>query len=133
MNISRKKMTKTLATLLALVMVLMALAPVSLSVSLTNEIEVRESESMTDIQLVALPAGTPLPAIMRRGATIQLGAQDLSTGEILQDVIFTSNNPTLASVDADGLLTARAASGIVVITARSGGQVIAGATLRLSA
>jgi len=48
-------------------------------------------------------------------------------------ITWTSSNPTLATVSQAGVVQARAASGIVVITARINGQVVSTTTLRLSA
>jgi len=74
------------------------------------------------------------PATIRRNQPVQLNA--VATPAFApQDVIWRSSNPTLASVDPHtGVVTARAASGIVVITASTPcGNVRHSVTVRLSA
>ena len=80
------------------------------------------------------------PATIRRNQAVQLNAlvapanAAVAPAHLAQDVIFSSSNPALATVNADGVVTARAASGIVIITARTPcGTLRSSITLRLSA
>ena len=75
---------------------------------------------------------TNAPAVLRRNTSVTLSATIMPTGAP-QDVIWSSNNPALATVNAQGVVTARVATGIVVITARTPcGQAVASVTIRLS-
>ena len=75
---------------------------------------------------------TNAPTVLRRNTSVTLGANVApATGP--QDVIWTSSNPALATVNAQGVVTARVATGIVIITARTPcGQVVSSVTIRLS-
>lgn len=77
---------------------------------------------------------TNAPAVLRRNASVTLDAV-VTPAAAPQDLIWTSSNPTLATVSADGVVHARSATGTVVITARSAidGTVHASVTIRLSA
>ena len=75
---------------------------------------------------------TNAPAVLRRNTSVTLGAT-VMPAHAPQDVIWSSNNPALATVNAQGVVTARVATGIVVITARTpDGQAVASVTIRLS-
>jgi len=78
-------------------------------------------------------APSAAPVTVRRNQQTDLSLVLVPPFSGLQDVTWTSSNPTLATVDANGVVTARATSGTVVITARSGGQVLGTVALRLSA
>jgi len=75
-----------------------------------------------------------LPAVIRRNQSVTPELTVLPAGA-LQDATWTSSNPALASVNRDtGAVTARAASGIVVITATTlCGTFRHSVTVRLSA
>ena len=66
-------------------------------------------------RIVTLAGATP-PAMVARNSTTRLmadiGYKDSST------IVWTSNNPNIATVNADGVVTARAMAGNVIITAR---------------
>ena len=81
---------------------------------------------------VSFSPSTTAPAILRRNQQTDLSPVLVPPFSGL-NVTWTSSNPALATVNADGIVTARAASGIVVITARADGQVLGSVTLRLSA
>ena len=75
---------------------------------------------------------TNAPAMLRRNASVALGAT-IVPATAQQEVVWTSSNPALATVSQDGVVTARVATGIVVITARTAdGQAVASVTIRLS-
>ena len=75
---------------------------------------------------------TNAPAVLRRNTSVALGATVMPVAA-LQNVIWSSNNPAAATVSQDGVVTARVATGVVVITARTPcGQVVASVTIRLS-
>ena len=72
------------------------------------------------------------PAVLRRNASVRLEAAVLPAATP-QNVVWSSSNPALATVSADGVVHARVATGVVVITARTpDGQVAASVTIRLS-
>ena len=73
-----------------------------------------------------------LPAVIRRNQGVDAGLSILS--EDIEGVRWTSSNPALARVDANGRVTATATSGIVVITATTlCGSFRYSVTVRLSA
>ena len=72
------------------------------------------------------------PAVLRRNTSVTLNATVLPTAAP-QELIWSSSNPAAATVSQDGVVTARVASGVVVITARTpAGQVVTSVTIRLS-
>jgi len=80
------------------------------------------------------------PTTIRRNQAVELNTivapinALFAPAHIAQDVTWSSSSPALASVDTNGLVTARATSGTVVITARTlCGAARASITLRLSA
>ena len=75
---------------------------------------------------------TNAPVSLRRNTSVALNAV-VTPAAAPQEIIWTSNNPALATVNAQGVVTARVATGVVVITARTAcGQVVASVTLRLT-
>ena len=75
---------------------------------------------------------TNAPAVLRRNTSVALGAT-IVPAAAAQDVIWSSNNPAVATVNAQGVVTARVATGVAVITARTpDGQLVSSVTIRLS-
>ena len=76
---------------------------------------------------------TNAPATLRRNMSVMLNATvmpDIAP----QEIIWSSGNPAAATVNAAGVVTARVATGAVVITARTVcGQGATSVTIRLSA
>lgn len=72
------------------------------------------------------------PVVLRRNTSVRLDAAVVPAAAP-QELIWTSSNPALATVSADGVVTARVSSGVVVITTRTAtGQAVTSVTLRLS-
>ena len=73
------------------------------------------------------------PAVLRRNHSVTLEAVVVPEFMMPQEVIWSSNNPAVATVSQDGVVTARVATGVVVITARTpDGQLVSSVTIRLS-
>ena len=120
-------MKKLARSILVLILVLALLAAPASAQAVEDT-----AQDILTVEFVTIDI-TNAPAVLRRNATVTLGAA-VVPAVMPQDVIWTSSNPTLASVSETGVVHARAATGIVVITARTTcGQVAASVTIRLSA
>ena len=73
------------------------------------------------------------PAVLRRNQSTQLNVLFTPAYTTANNIIWSSNNPAAATVSQDGVVTARVATGVVVITARTAdGQLVSSVTIRLS-
>ena len=105
-----------------------------LSVSVVSE---TNPDKYATVEVDFTPTGVGIngaPATLRRNQSVQLSPVAIPSFAALEDgVIWSSSNPAVATVNAQGVVTARVATGVVVITARTpDGQVVSSVTIRLS-